>query len=645
MQPRTVLIVEDNPITRKVFRLALEGEGFRVFEAEDEASALAAIPVARPDLLILDHVLPRMAGIELLAQLRAEADTPGLPALLVTSAVSPLEAERAHADPAVSVLPKPIEPSRLVAAVRARLAPAPAPGADLGTALPDQALLLLRELAQVLSQPVDVFQAAGEVVLHLLDAAGLSPGLLYQAGPDGRLRLLGQTGLAEPARADAEAGFERPRALAALAFADGAQGFLRGDPDIDADLQHVFEGLGRRWVLAVPVEREGDHRGLVVLASDDRDLTQPAWLAFARHLATEFARTVALGGTLARLREMTDNLHEVVWLRSPDRSRVLYVNAAYEGVFGQSAESLRQDGDSWLELVHPEDRTRVADVTGRSLTGPVDVTFRILHPSGGVRWIRSRLVPSLTSSGEISLYTGIAEDVTAAKEAEARLRAAHNDLEALSRRLVHVQEEERRTLARELHDEFGQALTSLKLNLEVGTRTGEAPDLGELAAQVAQLLERVQNLSLDLRPPMLDEHGLVAALAWHCERFEKQTGIRVEFQYTGMDHRCSPGTEITAFRIIQEALTNVARHASIRTARVRLCANQERIEIEIADEGQGFDPARPGGPATGLTGMRERALLTGGTLRVESVPGRGTTIHASLPRRRAEAPARPVESS
>ncbi len=510
---------------------------------------------------------------------------------------------------------------------------------------PGDALAFLDGLTRALSHPGDLFRSVGDAVLQRLAADGTTRALLFAVLEDGRVVLLAQAGVPAGLVARAEAAFDRAPALAALAGVGDPLGFRRDAPAADADWRHVIEQLGQASALAAPLERELDRRGLLLLASDERDLTQPAWLAFARELAAAFARTVAVGDTLSRLREMADNLHEAVWLRTPDRTRVLYVNGAYERVFGVSAEAVLESPESWWVVAHPEDRARLLGEVATRPPGPFENSFRIVHPERGVRWIRSRAVPTFDSTGEISLYVGVAEDVTAAKEAEERLVAARNELEALSRRLVLVQEEERRALARELHDEFGQALTALRINLEVGTKTGRTPDLVELAAQVNGLLARVQDLTLDLRPTILDELGLVQALLWHFERFEKQAGIVVAFRRAGMEQRCSPGTEITAYRVIQEALTNVARHAGARTARVDLRADDTWLEIEIADEGRGFDPARPGGPATGLTGMRERALLAGGTLAVDSSPGKGTRIRARLPRRRAEAGTRGEEAT
>lgn len=221
-------------------------------------------------------------------------------------------------------------------------------------------------------------------------------------------------------------------------------------------------------------------------------------------------------------------------------------------------------------------------------------------------------------------------------EAEAalnELRDSHERLESLSRRLVDVQEEERRALARELHDEMGQILASLKQRLEGGTASASA----EAQSILGDLLERVRDLSMDLRPPTLDALGLLPTLLWHFGRYREETGVRVEFQQHGAVDRFSPEVETAAFRIIQEALTNVARHARVGEASVHLEGRPDRLELRIEDRGRGFDAgAAPPGAWGGLAGMQERARLLGGRVRIESAPGQGTRIVAELPVRRVE---------
>jgi signal transduction histidine kinase len=149
---------------------------------------------------------------------------------------------------------------------------------------------------------------------------------------------------------------------------------------------------------------------------------------------------------------------------------------------------------------------------------------------------------------------------------------------------------------------------------------------------VNDLIDRVRNLSMNLRPSMLDDLGLLSALRWQIERFEAQTGIDVRFHHADLDRRFGPQVEITAFRIVQEALTNVARHAGVKQAKVDVWANPASVGVRIEDEGRGFDvEAALAARSSGLGGMQERSRLAGGRLVIESAPGKGTRITAELP--------------
>lgn len=223
----------------------------------------------------------------------------------------------------------------------------------------------------------------------------------------------------------------------------------------------------------------------------------------------------------------------------------------------------------------------------------------------------------------------------------ARLFAEVSDsrarLQSLSNRLVELQEEERRRIARELHDEVGQILTGLKLLLKMTAHsTGEQleQNLRESQNLTNELLSRVHDMSLDLRPAMLDDLGLLPALLWHFDRYSTQSGIRVTFHHHGLEGiRFSPGIETCAYRIIQEALTNAARHARVEQVRVSVWANAQELSLQVEDEGTGFDlqsVLRSGG-SQGLNGMFERAAQLGGVLKVNSAPGNGTRLKAVIP--------------
>jgi signal transduction histidine kinase len=219
----------------------------------------------------------------------------------------------------------------------------------------------------------------------------------------------------------------------------------------------------------------------------------------------------------------------------------------------------------------------------------------------------------------------------------AERRRTEEELRSLSNRLVEVQELERRGIARELHDEIGQLLTGLKFALEMAARLPPEPAREKLAQTqelANELMHRVRDLSLDLRPAMLDDLGLLHALLWHFERYTSQTGIRVTFRHMGIDRERLPSKlETTAYRIIQEALTNVARHAEAGDATVAVSADIESLSVKVEDRGKGFElNARLEATASsGLAGMRERAQLLGGRLEIHSVPGAGTTLTAVLP--------------
>jgi PAS domain S-box-containing protein len=225
----------------------------------------------------------------------------------------------------------------------------------------------------------------------------------------------------------------------------------------------------------------------------------------------------------------------------------------------------------------------------------------------------------------------VATDMTEQKQSQERLLA-------LSHRLLEVQERERRHLARELHDEVGQILTGLKITLETNCYLpGALPEqeaFQKARDQVEGLLKQIQDMSLDLRPAMLDDLGLLPALLWHFERYTRQTSIKVSFRHAGLhERRFSPEIETAAYRIVQEALTNVARHAGANEVDLYIHSGVKALVIQIEDNGNGFDvrSALASRASSGLTGMQERAGLLGGELLLNSALGKGTQLRATLP--------------
>jgi signal transduction histidine kinase len=214
-------------------------------------------------------------------------------------------------------------------------------------------------------------------------------------------------------------------------------------------------------------------------------------------------------------------------------------------------------------------------------------------------------------------------------------------LRALTQRLETVQEEERGRVSRELHDSVGQALTAIRLHLGVlqkgaGITDGKPREiLDGLYALVDETLEEIRQLAFELRPAILDDVGLPAALRIYTERFEKRTDVAVDLECPADLGPRSPLAEATLFRVVQESLTNVAKHAGARVVRVRLDRTPEGLALDLVDDGKGFDTMhRDAGAAVsgfGILGMRERVEGMAGTFTLESATGRGTRIHVEVP--------------
>jgi len=232
---------------------------------------------------------------------------------------------------------------------------------------------------------------------------------------------------------------------------------------------------------------------------------------------------------------------------------------------------------------------------------------------------------------------------------QAAERQTRRDLERLSARLVTAQEEERRSLARELHDAVGQALTAIKMEMGVAMRGVETDSrarraLDEGRAIAESTLQSVRDLSQLLHPSMLDDFGLPEAVNAHLRSFSKRTGIRTQLTHERMDDRLPPEIEVCVYRIVQEALTNVARHSGASSCTVSLVRREGMLHLTIEDDGRGIDAAAAGGSDArrrlGLIGMRERAQALAGTFVIENRHEGGTRVTVRLPAAAAaEAPA------
>jgi PAS domain S-box-containing protein len=239
--------------------------------------------------------------------------------------------------------------------------------------------------------------------------------------------------------------------------------------------------------------------------------------------------------------------------------------------------------------------------------------------------------------GRIAGHFGIQRDITDRHLAEEEILASSQQLRALAARLQQVREEERTGIAREIHDELGQALTGLKM--DIAWMRDRLPRDHETRRQCSSIIHRidgtlsaVRRIATDLRPSVLDELGLAPALEWQGQVFEARTGIEVVMELSINGGVIPDDLSSSAFRILQESLTNIARHAQARRVDIRLYQTATRLTLEVSDDGVGIPPDRLEGTSSlGLVGMRERALACGGQFSITGLPGIGTTVLLTVP--------------
>ena len=331
-----------------------------------------------------------------------------------------------------------------------------------------------------------------------------------------------------------------------------------------------------------------------------------------------------------------------------EAQRVVLFNPAAEAMFQCRAE--QATGQLIDGFIPAQLRARHRElVAGFGATGATNRRMGTAGPVIGLRADGSEFpleasISQVTVQGQ-RYYTAIMRDITERQRAMDELEYANARLTKLSRQILEVQEAERREIARELHDEIGQTLTAIKINVQgvqrlVQDEAGKKR-LDEVVELAGQTLDQVRGMSLNLRPSQLDDLGLEAAVRWNAGRQAAGAGIKLHFQSTLGKGRLPGAVETACFRVSQEALTNVVRHAAAGNVWVTLAQQADKVELTVRDDGCGFDPVAKrqrahGGASFGLLGMEERAKLTGGNLQIEAHAGGGTTVRAWFPLGMAE---------
>jgi PAS domain S-box-containing protein len=471
--------------------------------------------------------------------------------------------------------------------------------------------------------------AAGEALLEAFTEH--SPAVMFVKDREGRYRFvnpqfLQRFGLRRErviGRTDAEL---FPQVQAAAFSRNDAEVLASGAPVQFEETARYVDGERVSVVIKFPVlDAGGAVAGIAGVATDitERKRTEQA-LRESRTLLEEAQKVAGLG----------------CWEWDPASGRLHWSDELYR-IYGADPASFHPSFEAYLGRVHPDDRARVSETVAAALVDGrgFQLEERIVRLDGAQRVLRSQGEVVKGEGGKALKLLGACFDVTEQKASEERLRAAAGTLQRLSRRLVEAEEAERRRIARELHDRVGQNLSALNINLDIvlGMLGEQAPRevrvrLRDSLALVDGTLQTIENVMADLRPPLLDEYGLGAALGWHAEEFVRRTHLRVDFEDRAKERtrELAPEAAVTLFRIAQEALNNVAKHAQATQAKIFLDASENRFVLTITDDGRGFDPAAPT-TRLGLRSMRERIDAAGGELSVLSAPGKGASVKVEVP--------------
>ncbi|MFB4370635.1 MULTISPECIES: PAS domain S-box protein [unclassified Pseudomonas] len=427
---------------------------------------------------------------------------------------------------------------------------------------------------------------------------------------------------------------------------------------VDRPLSDFEPGLSMdRWLELWRLARKGDERPpsfeTECLRADGSRLPVDVSLSFLQYRDTEYLvvfitdvterrrALAALQESEARLQGIAANVPGVVFrlerARPGDPALFAFIGEGSESLVGYRAATLLAPDHGLRSLVHPDDKADYHRVQEQAFDSDSDWHWqgRMLTHTGESRWVDIKAMARRLADGRV-IWDGVVWDISDNKHNELALAESQARLRDLSAHLESVREEEKARIAREVHDELGQVLTVLKLETsmcELGFADldpGLRERLDNMKKLIANLFQLVRDVATALRPPILDA-GIASAIEWQARRFEARTQLPCLVEVPEHVPPLSDAKATGLFRILQEALTNVMRHAEAHTVTVRLELQGDSLCLSISDDGRGFDPAGVRADSFGLVGMRERVLMLGGQLNLDSRPGEGTLLRVRVP--------------
>lgn len=368
----------------------------------------------------------------------------------------------------------------------------------------------------------------------------------------------------------------------------------------------------------------------------------PAFVVIGTDISAHKKHAEALLMSESRFHAIVSNTPGLVYqfLRRPDgHISFLYLSEGCQALLGIGADQLQSDSSLFLDLILPEDRPSYIESMSVSAAGMTTWNWEgrfWIEEWKDTKWINLRATPRALADASVQ-WEGIMTNITQSKLEEAEIKRSHEQLAELSAHVQTVKEQERTRIAREIHDDLGGNLTAIKMALALLTRrlppdeTGLAEKAEYVDSLVDRTIETVHRIAGDLRPSMLD-FGLVAAIDWQAREFEKQLGIPCDFSSNKKEIALHLDQATALFRIFQEALTNISKHARASRVLVKLIHSNRGVRLDITDNGKGIAAADRMKPKSfGIRGMMERAIALGGDLSISAAKGGGSVVSIKIP--------------
>lgn len=381
-------------------------------------------------------------------------------------------------------------------------------------------------------------------------------------------------------------------------------------------------------VIAVPIH---DKKGNIIQVMETlRDITE--------FMATHNALLISE----KRYQTLVEQLPVIVYTAALDEANsITFISPQVKSFIGISASEIIATPNLRMEIIHPADRHRVVKEFShcRKTRKTSEGEYRIVKPDGQVSWVHDRAVLISDEKGEPQYFLGVMADISDRKKTEDTVRL-------LSSRLLNAQEEEKSRIARDLHDGLGQSLAVINYSLEdlskslPNNKQREKQKIKEVIDSIYQVSTDLRGITFNLRPSMLDHLGLVSTLEWISKDISKKHNLQVDFQAMGMKRKLPPHLENNLFRLFQEAINNIIKHAKTQKVNLKLIHRHPKIIAIISDDGQGFDPNSTlrDNNWMGIIGMKQRVSTLGGQFNIRSGVGRGTTVRIEIPLNQEEGP-------